>query len=637
MRNCLTCYLVILILTGSLHAGVNTPGAGTLTKRPGAAKTDTAQVRAKYLACFKNARVSPGYLDSLAAEAGQYGMKHIAQKALLMAGNLCLNSGEQDQGYRYLDGSYLIALATGDKPGMMECLLRITRYFYRKDDIKKALENCYEGLKIAEETNDQLNIANFHAEAALCYFATGEIKRSLGLHFSCLQSYRLAKSDLGMVNTLMDIGSDYHALKQDNMAATWYLKCKDYLNRINTGNIYIDILNSLSSGYFMLRQYDSAYRYARMSYEAARKSAGKIYMVSTMTMLAIVTYQKGSNAEARAIAEKALDMAKTTDFKMSIPELTQILKKIYLKDKDYKKALETYELYVEAKDSLFSQDKRKEALEKEFGYNLAKKENELLAQQNQNQLQELKLRQNSYIVAGLGILVLLVIAFALLFARQNKLKNEQKNAQLEQKLLRLQMNPHFIFNCLQAIQNFILKEDKRQAESYLGSFASVMRNVLENSIMETILLKKEIGLLESYLSLQKLRFGNRFAYTTHIGKTVDTEHISVPPMLAQPFIENAIEHGFHSISSGGMITISYAVQNDTLLMEITDNGTGMTDNYEQSKQHRSLAIEITSARIALLNKKNSGKVSFSISDAFPFEKDRRGVKVTFILPLNLQA
>jgi LytS/YehU family sensor histidine kinase len=191
------------------------------------------------------------------------------------------------------------------------------------------------------------------------------------------------------------------------------------------------------------------------------------------------------------------------------------------------------------------------------------------------------------------------------------------------------MNPHFIFNCLQAIQSFI--EEKR-AVKYLSSFGALTRSVLENSRMESIPLDKEIALLRHYLDLQKMLHEQQFDYTIYIDPKLDPEDITIPPMLAQPFIENAIEHGMRDIESGGMIEIRFTMDDHFLYFEAKDNGVGLNQNVTKSTEHRSLATVITSERLELINKGRSKKATFTISESFPGHK-RKGVKVNFRIPV----
>ena len=129
------------------------------------------------------------------------------------------------------------------------------------------------------------------------------------------------------------------------------------------------------------------------------------------------------------------------------------------------------------------------------------------------------------------------------FYRQRRVIAQQREKLLEQKLLQMQLNPHFIFNSLQAIQDYIYSNNEKEASQYLSKFARLMRLTLENSRHENIVLKKEIEGLNNYLALQKLRMGSKLQYTIAVADDIDTGFTEIPPMLIQPFVENAVEHG----------------------------------------------------------------------------------------------
>src|SRR6218665_125343 len=196
------------------------------------------------------------------------------------------------------------------------------------------------------------------------------------------------------------------------------------------------------------------------------------------------------------------------------------------------------------------------------------------------------------------------------------------------------MNPHFIFNSLQAIQGYIVSNDIKESVRYLGAFSLVTRHVLENSRTDHVPLHKEIDLLKNYLQLQQLRFMNRFEYVVQVDESINSSLINIPPMLLQPFIENAVEHGMHDIESGGRIEVGYRIEGSQLVMEITDNGYGLSGKLRHNRSHRSLALEITRERIALMNRREKNKTIFAITDAFPDEAERKGVKVVFRFSLN---
>jgi sensor histidine kinase YesM len=146
---------------------------------------------------------------------------------------------------------------------------------------------------------------------------------------------------------------------------------------------------------------------------------------------------------------------------------------------------------------------------------------------------------------------------------------------MQQRLLRSQMNPHFLFNSLASIQNFIIKEKPSLASDYLGRFSKLMRQILNSTAVEYVPLEEEISSIENYLALQKVRYRDMFDYTLEVDEEIDTETTRIPPMLAQPFIENAIEHGILHKGSKGNIGVRFNLENDQVrVFEVEDDGIG---------------------------------------------------------------
>ena len=197
------------------------------------------------------------------------------------------------------------------------------------------------------------------------------------------------------------------------------------------------------------------------------------------------------------------------------------------------------------------------------------------------------------------------------------------------------MNPHFIFNSLIAIESYIYDNDPATAGAYLSKFAQLMRQTLENSAEEYITLEKEILALQNYLTLQQLRFENTFNFTIHVDDAIDTSQIHIPPMLTQPFIENAIEHGFKKNQGTGQIQINFKLKDNCLLGEVIDNGIGIYQNQKPQEIkpiHKSMALSITTERLQLLNKGASKKISLNIQELNK-EGTVTGTGVYFSIPL----
>lgn len=199
------------------------------------------------------------------------------------------------------------------------------------------------------------------------------------------------------------------------------------------------------------------------------------------------------------------------------------------------------------------------------------------------------------IVAFIGFIVLAII---LVKQRQRALEEETRKAklQLEIKGIHAQLNPHFVFNALNSIQGLINKEDIRGANKYLSVFGQLMRNSLANSDKNLITLSEEIGILETYLQLEQLRFG--FVYRVNVSPSINQYEVEVPSLLLQPLVENSIKHGVAGLRSDGLITLFFDRDGNNLKIKLSDNGSG----FDPSVETKGYGLKLTIERISLMNK-----------------------------------
>lgn len=223
-----------------------------------------------------------------------------------------------------------------------------------------------------------------------------------------------------------------------------------------------------------------------------------------------------------------------------------------------------------------------------------------------------------------------------------KEKNEIMNrmTELEQASLRAQMNPHFIFNCLNSIQHFIIKDDLKQTNRYITQFGSLIRKTMDNSARAVISISDEINYLGSYLELEQMRFSSKFRYEICIDPIIDKDQTYIPSMLLQPFVENAIRHGIRNKQDGeGLITISIDQSEGYLKISIEDNGVGRkaAREYqgEQPIEYQSRGITLTQKRIDILNVANAEKVKTSIIDLEDEDGSAKGTRVILSFPISV--
>jgi LytS/YehU family sensor histidine kinase len=233
------------------------------------------------------------------------------------------------------------------------------------------------------------------------------------------------------------------------------------------------------------------------------------------------------------------------------------------------------------------------------------------------------------------LLLVSFIVFKIFQIQRNKEERKKELVILENKFFRSQLNPHFIFNALLAIQSFIYKKEPDEAVRYLTSFAKLIRYILSIADEESISLDKELQFVRNYLELQRLRFSNKFEYKINIEKNLNPEMIQVPPLLAQPFIENAIEHGIQYKPEKGKLDINMFSDNHDLIMEVVDDGIGREASQrlyaKRSDKPKSYGISIIEQRIALMNKIMDNNIKIRIEDLVN-QEGPVGTKVNIRIP-----
>jgi len=278
-----------------------------------------------------------------------------------------------------------------------------------------------------------------------------------------------------------------------------------------------------------------------------------------------------------------------------------IYNKIYLANKalgNYKAANEALEIVQQLKDKALSLETNETIYTLKEQYEAEQKEEKIKLLQQQNKTKDVRLKARTYSIIALSLLLILVVFAVVFVRRQSKLKQQKKTAELENKALRAQMNPHFIFNALNSIQRIYVEGNIEKANDFMGDFAQLMRKVLENSSNSKISIHEELETLRLYMDLEKLRCKNKFSYTISVDENISIFNAHIPPLIIQPFVENAIWHGVLPLTNTeGEIKISLKQKSaDSVLITIADNGVGF-NNEEKSEKHSSKGMKITEQRI----------------------------------------
>lgn len=589
---------------------------------------------ALFFFCFTVCISQTQYLDSLLNELKT--AKEDTNKVLL------LNYISQDifktdakEAFQYAKASVNLSEKLNYERGKAIGIINMGRTYQLELNYKEALKCYLEGLTINQKRGNKLTIAKSYGDIAGVY---GDLLDSDNAIVYQHKKINLLK-DLADPKAVRSLAIAYNSLgmtykdKLKYDSALKYIDLSEKINHtLNDSILLAACFFNKGLVYDEIPGFDEeALSWYQKTLDISLKIGHDSYLPNAYIGIADIYIKQNKFRDALQYAEKGINYANWTGNKIWVKYGYVSVIKAYEGLKDPVSQNRYLEKLLAFNDSIAKEETDSKLAEWRIKFETGEKEKENLILINEMQAKEIELNQTLSLVYGLGAAILLLGLIAWLVIRQNKLQSEQKAIQLEQKLLRSQMNPHFIFNCLQAIQNFTLKNDGKQATFYLSAFGALTRSVLENSRTELVSLKKEITLLEHYLNLQRLLHGQKFTYEITISPDLDVEYIEIPPMLAQPFIENSIEHGLKEINEGGLIKIIFAQTKQYMILEIIDNGKGISP--AEIKEHRSLATTITKERIELYNKRNKTNASFTITDAFSSEQNK-GVKVTIVLPLT---
>jgi len=359
---------------------------------------------------------------------------------------------------------------------------------------------------------------------------------------------------------------------------------------------------------------------------------GELYLEQGQTAKAA---QYGRTALARADENK-----EDTDLER---RASLLMYKVLEKQEKYKEALAMHVRWTNAMGSRRDEDFKLGLQRKQLTESFSKKEVEFREQnlrreiESQNREKERDARTLYFVIGGL-ILFLGAAVVVFIDRRRRMARFEKEAAQLETQALRSQMNPHFIFNALNSINAFVQQNEPDKAASYLSRFARLMRLVLENSRQAEVPLKDDLDALDAYLHLERTRTGNKFDYRIDVAEDIDPEDVMVPPLVAQPFVENAIWHGMGGKEERGLITLSVSRRGEQLLFAIEDDGVGRNSPKRMASmgapdpgkggKKTSLGTAITKARLDLVRQQKGKEAGFIYVDL------PQGTRVELTLPFS---
>ena len=481
-----------------------------------------------------------------------------------------------------------------------------------------------------------------------------------------------------LLNAFVNIGSAYNQSGNDKLALEYTLQAIPY-----TGNDIVDqmvVWGNLTDYYSANLQYDSARKYLQKAEQAALQTGDEaaIHFIELRRVMLLLSTRKFS--AAAPILEKSMHyyrqqvppdvnvvncyvLTATLDTALGNFEAANVhLKELYALTRpmntkaftatnldllalvngrlgNYKEAFEYAQEARLLNDSIKTEEAATQFATLQAEYGMYQKGEQISALQKEARIQDLELRSvaRSRLFFIFATLLLLLLAGGLLYVRtlRNREKMRHQKAELEMKALRSQMNPHFIFNSLNSVQKYIWEARREEAADYLTQFARLIRMVLENSMHATIKLSEELVALRLYIAMEHRRNNQQFDYRISVAPDINPEEVQLPPLLLQPYVENAIWHGLSPKEESGQLLVSIAREGESLLCVISDNGIGRAAaaalKSGKGGQNKSMALNISSARIEWLREDLGAAAHVEVADGFA-DGQATGTTVRIILP-----
>jgi len=504
-----------------------------------------------------------------------------------------------------------------------------------------------QGVALSEQSNYFPALDNYRKAAALFEKAgnrqaLSKAYNNIAVVYKSQQQYGKALDFLGKALKIQEaIGEETVGVTLTNMGAIAFEQ-GDHGQAINyyTQAQRKFIVNPNPRGQALLENYlgdyykaidakksEAYYRKALAGYDALGNKFGAALALYNLGQLDFDAHRFD---EALLLAEKSLTYARNIDVPDQVFHSEKLLSDIYQATGKPDSALAHYKAYVAARDTISNQENARKFAIAEMNFEYRKAESQLRERDKRNRL--------LIIFSILG--TALVIGLVLLAYNRRQVKRrltlEKEVAEYEQKALHLQMNPHFVFNCLSAISSFIVQNGTDQALKYLSKFSKLMRLTLEYSKDALIPIDKEIESLENYLELEQLRFRNKFTFAITASDNVEF-NVGLPPLLIQPFVENAILHGVVPKETAGHIEVVFKQENGQLVCSISDDGIGLAQSRLMKEDsvtaHRSMALEITRKRLEIMETATSKPAQIEIADLYDGQ-GKTGTRVTLRLPIQ---
>ncbi|MEP7171060.1 MAG: tetratricopeptide repeat protein, partial [Bacteroidota bacterium] len=574
------------------------------------------------------------YADDALAIAEKINFKKGTANAYGNIGIIYYNQGNYPDALKNYFAALKIREEMGGKKGIAACYNNIGLIYYDQGIYPEALKNYFASLKISEEIGDKQGIAACHNNIGRIYELQGNYPEALKNHFAALKIREEIGYKQGIATSYLNIGNIYHYQGNDPEALKNYFAALKIFEEIGYKEGIATSYLNIGSIYGEQGNYPDALKNMFAALKIREEIGDKNGIAYSYNSLGEINTKLKKYTEAKKYFDYGLSLSKEIgskdDIKASYSGLaaldsataTSPLTPLQQRGEHWKDAYLHHKLYVLYRDSLVNEESTKKLTQAQMQYEFDKKEIATKSGQDKKdalaiaEIKQQKLIKNSTL-CGVGIAGIFSFLLVRSFNRRRKTSFEKQVSMVETKALRSQMNPHFIFNSLNSIDDYMRRNDPKNSSLYLNKFSKLMRMILESSRNEEVSIKEDIESLELYIQLENMGMKNKVTYTMDIDPEINTEQTMIPPLLLQPFVENSFKHAFSGIAEP-KLEVKISLKDNLLHCSVTDNGKGRNKvqevTAEANEKRKSLGMAVTKERLDIISKIKKSKAFFVFDD-----------------------
>ena len=570
-------------------------------------------------------------LDSLKTELSIQTKKDSSRVKSLINASSILTHSDPQSGFEYIDEALSISKEEKWIKGEAMALRQKGNLYYVMADNLKALDFYQQALTKSTKIGDKELVSSITNNLGHIHADLKEYDKALEKYQTFLSDAEASGNISDQIKGLSNIAVVYNDSGNHKEGLPYLEKALAFAKQEGNEFFQAAIINNLALAYKGIGEYEASLTNYQEAVSIARKINNKYILTSALNSIGKVNILLRNYNKAGVSGEEALQLSKEIGAVEWQADSWKVLSTVYEHQEKTSEALDAYKKHIIFRDSVLNEEKKSELTRKRMQFEMEKQQATATLEIKRQQLVK-----NVYLSGAVLLAILSALGYIVYKRRRDTIEKKKvadfnaKVAETELKALRSQMNPHFIFNALNSISDFISKNDTEQANDYLIKFAKLTRAILENSEKKWISIKEDLELMQLYMQIEALRLQHKFTYAIKVDNAIDQEDTMVPPLILQPFIENSIWHGVAKKNKEGHIDITVKRKGDLIQYVIEDNGVGRSKSTPINGKKTSMGVKIIRNRLDIINTMKHTNGTMNLVDA------TKGYRIELTIPFEFQ-